>query len=107
MDGSRLAILLVFAFSAALGHADERPAARRSAIERDWMLQDYLGVELPQKLELERIACWIDLLVPYCGDYTESNAWSAEERSFYARFAKKRERQQEIERDSIRALVER
>jgi hypothetical protein len=38
--------------------------------------------------ELDRIACWIDLLVPYCGDYVESNAWSEDERDFYERNSK-------------------
>ena len=26
-----------------------------------------------------KLACWIDLLVPYCGDYREANAWSQED----------------------------
>ncbi len=30
-------------------------------------------VELSQR-EMDKIACWIDLLVPYCGDYIEANA---------------------------------
>ena len=37
--------------------------------------------------EIQKIACWIDLLVPYCGDYTESNTWSKQEQDFYAHFA--------------------
>jgi len=61
------------------------------------------GVELSAE-ELETIACWIDLLVPYCGDYLEANAWSKKELAFYERFAAKRRRQEEIERASIEAL---
>ena len=34
--------------------------------------------------ELEKIACWIDLLVPFCGDYCEANAWSQEDLDLYA-----------------------
>ena len=29
--------------------------------------------------EIDKIACWIDLLVPFCGDYLEANAWSEAE----------------------------
>ncbi|NQT15155.1 MAG: hypothetical protein HQ582_20535, partial [Planctomycetes bacterium] len=56
--------------------------------------------------EIERIACWIDLLVPYCGDYTEANAWSREEQDFYAHFAAKRKRMEDLERANVRALIE-
>ena len=63
------------------------------------------GVEL-DAAELETIACWIDLLVPYCGDYLEHNTWSDEERAFYESFAAKRRRQEESERAALRALVE-
>ena len=28
-------------------------------------------------VELRKIACWIDLCVPYCGTYVERNSWSA------------------------------
>ena len=36
------------------------------------------GVKLSRE-ELDKLACWIDLLVPYCGDYREANAWTEEE----------------------------
>jgi hypothetical protein len=42
--------------------------------------------------ELEKIACWIDLLVPFCGDYTEANAWTDAEKAKYEHFRDKRER---------------
>jgi len=29
------------------------------------------------------LAMWIDLLVPYCGDYAEANKWNADERAHY------------------------
>ncbi len=29
--------------------------------------------------EMDKIACWIDLQVPFCGDYLEANAWSEAE----------------------------
>jgi len=34
-------------------------------------------IKLSRK-ELDMLAAWIDLVVPYCGDYVEANAWSAE-----------------------------
>ena len=48
--------------------------------------------------ELDKIACWIDLLVPFCGDYTEAGAWTDEERAKFRRYADKRARMEEIER---------
>ncbi|MDH4238236.1 MAG: hypothetical protein OEW48_01605 [Phycisphaerae bacterium] len=53
------------------------------------------------KEDMDKIACWIDLLVPYCGDYTEANAWTQQEIDMYAHFLKKRERMAEIERKNI------
>ena len=55
--------------------------------------------------ELDRIACWIDLLVPYCGDYTEANAWSPAELAFYEKFAAKRQRLELLEQGNIQALI--
>ena len=49
---------------------------------------------------------WIDLLVPYCGDYLEKNAWSERELDFYGHFAEKRRQQEELERKNIEALIE-
>ena len=43
------------------------------------------GVELTSE-ELDKIACWIDLLVPYCGDYTEAGAWNEGMQKKHARY---------------------
>jgi len=56
--------------------------------------------------EMDRIACWIDLLVPYCGDYWEANAWSKKEREFYARAVAKRKRWEAVERANIQAWID-
>ena len=45
--------------------------------------------------DLERIAAWIDLYVPYCGDYTEANAWSDDEVKKYNHFMEKRKMMEE------------
>lgn len=66
--------------------------------------QGHEGVKLSQE-EMDKIACWIDLLVPYCGDYTEANAWTREESAKYDHFLKKRERMREIERKNIEELA--
>ena len=57
--------------------------------------------------EIRILACWIDLLVPYCGDYTEANAWTKEELSKYSRFMTKRRYMAEIESRNIEELIAR
>jgi hypothetical protein len=47
--------------------------------------QGHEDVKLSQE-EMDKIACWIDLLVPYCGDYTEANVWTQQEIDMYAHF---------------------
>ena len=55
--------------------------------------------------EREKLACWIDLLVPYCGDYMEAHAWSEDEVRKYEHFLEKRRRMEAIERENIARLV--
>ena len=66
--------------------------------------QGHQGVKL-SRVELDKIAGWIDLLVPYCGDYREANAWTEEEMTKYERFAEKRRQMEEIEQQNIDALL--
>ena len=47
----------------------------------DYLTPDHYGVTLTAK-ELERIACWIDLCVPYCGSYMEANHWDKIEHTY-------------------------
>jgi hypothetical protein len=61
-------------------------------------------VELSQG-EKDKIARWIGLLLPFCGDYTEANAWTQQELDMYAHFLKKRERMAQIERKNIEELI--
>jgi len=56
--------------------------------------------------EMEKIACWIDLLVPYCGDYLEAHAWSQAEQDQYAHFAAKRKQIEDREQVEMRALID-
>lgn len=55
--------------------------------------------------ELEKITCWIDLYVPYCGDYTEANSWSEEECKKYNRYAEKRKQMARMEQGSIKEFI--
>jgi len=55
--------------------------------------------------ELDKIACWIDLLVPYCGDYMEANAWGEGGVKKYKHFLDKRRRMEAIELKNIQALI--
>ncbi|MBN1417758.1 MAG: hypothetical protein JXP34_03225, partial [Planctomycetes bacterium] len=71
------------------------------------LLESGHGDAKPTPEEIATIACWIDLLVPYCGDYTEANAWTAEETETYARFLAKRKAMEAIERENISALLRR
>ena len=36
------------------------------------------------------LACWVDLGVPFCGDYEEGAAWNEQERAFWDYYTKKR-----------------
>jgi hypothetical protein len=74
--------------------------------------------------ELDKIACWIDLLVPYCGDYREASTWADEgmERynswfkddlyaetdpgKRYDHFLQKRRQMEALEQKNIEALIE-
>jgi hypothetical protein len=66
--------------------------------------QGHQGVKLSRE-ELDKIACWIDLLVPYCGDYREANAWTEEEMKKHERYAEKRRQMEEVEQQNIDAML--
>jgi hypothetical protein len=55
--------------------------------------------------ELDKIACWIDLLVPYCGDYVEGNTWSAGDKANHKRLMDKRRRMEAIEAANIQEML--
>jgi hypothetical protein len=76
-------------------------AARSGLIEM--LQQGHKGVKLSRE-EVLQIACWIDLLVPYCGDYREANAWTGDEIEKYERYAAKRRRMENLERENVQKL---
>jgi hypothetical protein len=56
--------------------------------------------------EMEVLACWIDLAVPYCGSYTEANIWNDDQRAEYAYYLDKRTQMEVIEKQNIEKLIE-
>jgi cytochrome c553 len=55
--------------------------------------------------ELGKLSAWIDLGVPYCGDYVEANTWTDEERAKHERYSAKRRRLEEEDRRNIAAWI--
>jgi hypothetical protein len=66
--------------------------------------EGHYGVKLSRE-ELDCIACWIDLLVPYCGDYTEAMDESVLPR--YLHFLNKRKRMEEQEAKNVQEFIAR
>jgi hypothetical protein len=56
-------------------------------------------------LERRQFALWIDLLVPFCGSYTEANSWNESQKAEFAYYLAKRTRMAEIERENITKFV--
>jgi hypothetical protein len=66
--------------------------------------ENHYGVQLYRE-ELDEIACWIDLVIPYCGDYWEANTWSLFERNRYEYYYRKRRSMENLEELNIRKLI--
>jgi hypothetical protein len=64
---------------------------------------EHFGV-VPDREEMDKLALWIDLLVPYAGDYTEAMNPDAVPR--YLHFLEKRRRWQGEEAQNIQSLIE-
>jgi hypothetical protein len=65
------------------------------------MLEDgHEQVQLTEE-DFHKLYAWIDLLVPFAGDYREGHAWSEDEMKYYDYFENKRKAQQEEERQNI------
>jgi hypothetical protein len=62
------------------------------------------GVRLTRE-ELDKFICWIDLAVPFCGDYDEANAWTDEELKTYAATMQKRAEQEALDHRNIEELI--
>ena len=58
------------------------------------------GVKLSRE-DWDKLACWIDLLVPYCGDYLEAHTWSPAELRAYDQVAARRKQVEDQERAEL------
>jgi hypothetical protein len=58
------------------------------------------------KEEIHHVALWLDLLVPFVGDYRESNTWSADDHAYYDYYDNKRQKAREEDAENIRQLIE-
>jgi hypothetical protein len=52
--------------------------------------------------EKRTFACWLDLLVPFCGSYTQHNTWTNAEKAEYSYFQEKRRAYAAAELQSLR-----
>ena len=64
------------------------------------------GVTLARE-EMEKLCAWIDLFVPFCGDYKEANAWTEQELARYDHYYEKRRRMETVERGNIEEFIAR
>ena len=62
------------------------------------------GVKMTGK-ELEVFSAWMDLGVPFCGDYIEANAWTDAEKATYQRYFEKRKRLEAEEEQAVRTVA--
>jgi hypothetical protein len=69
-------------------------AERSKLIEM--LQQGHENVKLSRE-EIGTLALWIDLGIPYCGDYAEANAWSEADRRWYEYNRQKRARAEVLE----------
>ena len=66
--------------------------------------EDHKGVKMTRE-EMDKFAAWIDLFVPYSGDYTESGAWNKADKHKYAHYQAKRHYMREYDRINREVLV--
>lgn len=55
--------------------------------------------------ELDKIRAWIDLNIPFAGEYDESNLWTDEEKKLYRNRMNERQRNELIEARNIREMI--
>ena len=70
----------------------------------DLLRDGHEGVEVTEE-EIDLISCWIDLGVPYCGDYVEANDWNEQEMAKHERYFDKRRQYERIDAKNVADLV--
>lgn len=63
---------------------------------------DHYGVQVSEN-EKRTVACWIDLLIPFCGSYSDANTWTDEEKAIYRYHLEKRRFFAEQEMEEVKA----
>ncbi len=61
-------------------------------------------VQLSER-EMGMLAAWIDLAVPFCGDYAEANTWNDSDKQMYNHFLEKRRDMETLEADNIADFI--
>lgn len=69
------------------------------------MLKNGHGKTKLSKEELDKLAAWIDLYVPYCGDYYEANTWNEGDKKFYKYYEDKAQRNIDAEAKAIQEYL--
>ncbi len=69
--------------------------------QQEW----HKDVKIDEK-SLKMLAMWIDLLVPYCGNYLEANRWTRGERAYYEYYLAQRVRNAEIVADNVSKKID-
>lgn len=67
----------------------------------DYLEPAHYGVEVGDN-EKRTFACWLDLLVPFCGSYPQHNTWTAAEKAEYSYFQEKRRAYAAAELETLR-----
>ncbi len=56
--------------------------------------------------ELDKLAFWVDMLIPYCGDYAESNAWNDAEKKKFEYYEAKKAAMRQLDAENNAALID-
>jgi hypothetical protein len=64
----------------------------------------HYGVKVTEN-EKRTFACWLDLLVPFCGSYAQHNTWTEAEKAEYGYFQEKRRIYAAAELESVRRAL--
>ena len=67
----------------------------------DYLEPSHYDVKVSEN-ERRTFACWLDLLVPFCGSYTQHNTWTDKEKGEYSYFQEKRRAYAAAELESLR-----
>ena len=80
-----------------------RGSAKSSLI--DMLRLGHADTELTKE-EIDKVSAWIDLYIPYSGDYYEENTWSNQEKEYYKYYEDKAKASSKEEANSIREYIE-